>query len=49
MAGAMGYKYGLQRDDKPNYASEIPKAREEYRAHKEALRRKREREARKEK
>jgi transcriptional regulator with XRE-family HTH domain len=49
MAGAMGYKYGLQRDDKPDYASEIPKAREEYRAHKEALRRKREREARREK
>jgi transcriptional regulator with XRE-family HTH domain len=49
MAGAMGYKYGLQRDDKPNYEREIPKAREEFRAHKEALRRKREREARKEK
>src|SRR3954462_11071534 len=46
MAGAMGYKYGLQRDDSPDYGKEIPRAREEYRAHKEALRKKREREAR---
>jgi hypothetical protein len=47
MAGAMGYKYGLQRDDAPDYASELPKAREEWKAHKEYLRKKREREARK--
>ncbi|WLB24938.1 hypothetical protein QIH85_23955 [Bradyrhizobium japonicum] len=46
MAGAMGYKYGLTRDDSPNYEREIPKAREEFKAHKEALRKKREREAR---
>jgi transcriptional regulator with XRE-family HTH domain len=45
MAGAMGYKYGLQRDDTPDYGKEIPRAREEFKAHKEALRRKREREA----
>ena len=44
MAGAMGYRYGLQRDDAPNYEKEIPKAREEYKAHKERLRKERERE-----
>ncbi|UQR66248.1 helix-turn-helix domain-containing protein [Bradyrhizobium sp. C-145] len=27
MAGALGYKYDLVRDDRPDYASEIPKAR----------------------
>lgn len=47
MAGAMGYKYGLQRDDTPDYAKEIPKARDEWKAHKEYLAKKREREARK--
>jgi transcriptional regulator with XRE-family HTH domain len=48
LAGAMGYKYTLQRDDgrEPNYEKELPKAREQYRAHKEALRKKREREER---
>jgi transcriptional regulator with XRE-family HTH domain len=45
LAGAMGYKYQAVRDDTPNYEKEIPKARDEYHAHKEALRRKREREA----
>jgi hypothetical protein len=45
MAGAMGYKYGLQRDDKPDYDNELPKARAEFKAHKEALRKKHEREA----
>lgn len=30
MAGAMGYKYDLVRDDKPDYAKEIPKAREQF-------------------
>jgi hypothetical protein len=43
----MGYKYGLQRDDTPDYEKELPKAREEWKAHKEFLRKKREREARK--
>ena len=47
MAGAMGYKYGLQRDDAPDYAKEIPKARDEWKAHKENLARKRKNEARK--
>lgn len=47
MAGAMGYKYGLERDDTPNYRNEIPKARDEFKAHKEYLAKKREREARK--
>ena len=42
MAGAMGYKYGLQRDDAPDYKAELPRAREEYKAHKKALAKKRE-------
>jgi transcriptional regulator with XRE-family HTH domain len=41
MASAMGYKYGLERDDKPDYEAELPKAREEYKAHKQALAKKR--------
>src|SRR3954462_7707263 len=41
MAGAMGYKYGLQRDEAPNYDKELPKAREEFKAHKEMLKNKR--------
>jgi transcriptional regulator with XRE-family HTH domain len=45
LAGAMGYKYGLQRDDTPDYGKEIPRAREEFKAHREYLRKKREREA----
>jgi len=47
MAGAMGYKYGLQRDDTPDYGKEIPRAREEWKAHKAALAKKRERAKRK--
>lgn len=43
MAGAMGYKYGLERDDKPNYENELPKARDEWKAHKAYLAKKRER------
>lgn len=46
LAGAMHYKYGLQRDDKPDYGKEIPRAREEYKAHKDYLKKKREREER---
>src|SRR5712664_2352471 len=37
MAGAMGYKYGLERDERPDYDSEIPTAREQYRAHRAQL------------
>jgi hypothetical protein len=44
MAGAMGYEYGLQREQKPDYKKELPVAREEFKAHKELLKRKRERE-----
>jgi transcriptional regulator with XRE-family HTH domain len=44
MAGAMGYEYGLARTAKPDYERELPKAREEFKAHKETLRKKRERE-----
>lgn len=45
MAGAMGYKYGLTREDdsRPNYEKEIPKAREQYKEHKAALEKKRKR------
>ena len=43
MAGAMGYFYALARDAKPDYENELPKAQAEYRAHKEALAKKRER------
>jgi transcriptional regulator with XRE-family HTH domain len=46
MAGAMGYEYGLVREGgKPDYANELPKAREEFKAHKEALAKKRKRQA----
>jgi len=45
MAAAMGYEYGLTREMKPNYETEIPKAREEFREHKEMLRKKREKAA----
>jgi transcriptional regulator with XRE-family HTH domain len=45
MAGAMGYKYGLQREDAPDYENELPKAREQFKAHKEQLAKKRERAA----
>ena len=43
LAGAMGYTYALMRDNPPGYKNEIPKARAEYKAHKEALRKRRER------
>lgn len=45
MAGAMGYEYGLQREAKPDYENELPTAREQFKAHKERLARKRERAA----
>ena len=45
MAGAMGYSYGLKRDDAPNYENELPKARAEYKAHKETLAKQRTRRA----
>jgi transcriptional regulator with XRE-family HTH domain len=44
MAGAMGYKYGLQREDAPDYEAELPKARQEFKAYKDHLKKKRERE-----
>jgi transcriptional regulator with XRE-family HTH domain len=43
LAGAMGKKYGLVDDREPDYAAEIPIARQEYKAHRENLRKKRER------
>lgn len=45
MAGALGYKYDLVREDTPNYDKEIPKARDEWKAHKDYLAKKRERAA----
>jgi transcriptional regulator with XRE-family HTH domain len=48
MAGAMNYEYGLQRmKPGPDYKTELPKAREEFKAHKAALAKKRERAAKK--
>jgi hypothetical protein len=48
MAGALGMRYDLvENDAPPNFEKEIPKARDEWKAHKEYLRKKREREARK--
>jgi transcriptional regulator with XRE-family HTH domain len=49
MAGAMGYEYGLQREQKPDYKKEIPTAREEFKAHKALLKRKREAQAKRSK
>jgi transcriptional regulator with XRE-family HTH domain len=43
MAGAMGYKYKAVREDTPDYEAELPKAKEEYKAHKQTLAKKRER------
>lgn len=37
MAGAMGYSYALQREDTPDYAGELPRAREQFKAHKAQL------------
>jgi transcriptional regulator with XRE-family HTH domain len=41
MAGAMGYKYGLEREQKPDYNAEIPVARDEFKKHKQSLAKKR--------
>jgi transcriptional regulator with XRE-family HTH domain len=41
MAGALGYKYDLVRDEAPDYEKEIPKARQQRKAHWEALAKKR--------
>lgn len=41
MAGAMGYKYDLVRDDAPNYEKEIPKAREQFKDYRVTLQKKR--------
>lgn len=37
MAGAMGYKYGLVRDEAPDYARELPKAREQFKQYRATL------------
>jgi transcriptional regulator with XRE-family HTH domain len=47
MAGAMGYEYGLQREKEPDYAKEIPVARDQYKTHKARLAKVRERAAKK--
>lgn len=47
LAGAMGKEYGLVDIRTPDYAQELPIAREQYRAHKAALQKKRERTAKK--
>jgi hypothetical protein len=43
LAAAMGYEYALVREKTPDYKSEIPQARDEYKAHKISLAKKRER------
>ncbi len=47
LASAMGYAYKLSRNDneRPNYEVEVEKAKEERRAYREALRKKKERAA----
>jgi transcriptional regulator with XRE-family HTH domain len=45
LAKAMGHEYTLTRALTPVYKDEIPKAYEEFKAHKEALKRKRDRAA----
>jgi hypothetical protein len=47
MAHAMGYTYGLHRELAPVYDTELPKAREEFKLHKAALAKKRQRAANK--
>jgi len=46
LAAAMGHEYTLSRVLKPVYKDELPRAYEEFKAHKEMLKRKRDREAR---
>jgi transcriptional regulator with XRE-family HTH domain len=46
LAGALGKRYALADDHKVDYAKELPQAKEEYKAHKEKLRKAREREER---
>ena len=46
IAGALGYTYKPVRDATPDYQAEIPIARKQFKAHKKALAKKREREAR---
>jgi transcriptional regulator with XRE-family HTH domain len=43
MAGAMGYKYDLVRDEKPNYDTEIAKAKQEKKEYMALLAKRRER------
>jgi transcriptional regulator with XRE-family HTH domain len=45
LATAMGHEYGLNRILKPAYKDEIPRAYEEFKAHKERLKRARDRAA----
>jgi hypothetical protein len=45
MAGALGYKYELTRDEKPDYIELLPAAREQRREYREWLRKKKERAA----
>jgi transcriptional regulator with XRE-family HTH domain len=47
MAKAMGYEYTLAREAKPVYKDELPKAYEEFKAHREMLKRARDRAAKK--
>lgn len=42
LAGAMGYKYDLVRDERPDYEAEVPKAKEQFKAYRTLLIKKRE-------
>lgn len=46
MAGALGFKYDLVRETRPDYDKAIPKAQAEFKDYKASLARKREREER---
>ncbi|MBR0879086.1 transcriptional regulator with XRE-family HTH domain [Bradyrhizobium barranii subsp. barranii] len=45
MAGALGYKYDLVREGKPDYEAELPKARDEFKAYRATLAKRKKRKA----
>lgn len=45
MAGALGYKYDLVREGKPDYEAELPKARDEFKAYRATLAKRKKRNA----
>ncbi|WFU39075.1 helix-turn-helix domain-containing protein [Bradyrhizobium sp. CB82] len=45
MAGALGYKYDLVAEDKPDYEAELPKAKQEFKAYRATLAKRKRRKA----